>query len=496
MISICDLEKEKLGCLLEIIPMVELQKPFSDLKKYKNKIKGFRPGKIPDTILKNYYSIHIKKDKMLCDYVSNIIKNIIENIEKEKVETLKVFNNEYFASAKAITSYFPKERIDLYFYLRERNDKIFIDKIKLYVEFLPLITKINDLEEEVKNFEKLFDEKIIPQKNYDNEITEIYQKLKSFDVSINNKFKEYYSINEIDIKLYNINQKIENLNKELEFNRNNNLYLQQEISQYKKNYNEFENCCIERNDKNEHSIEDGEDFLIDNLTFNLKKYFNGEYSELFSTYLLNLIYNKKYILVNREIAIFLTKCISATLDGGRYLKIIVENNNFNLRETLKKIGELKEKVILIDGYMSQFDEIQIFYNLEEYKELNKIFILSINHDKYIRFMTDELLNYFDYINIDFHQNNIYSFDYYQINLSMSNIKTAETNEIKKCLNEIELVANIKAIDKYDIENLKFAFLIFEFIPFKSFNSGIDYEDVIDTIKNKLLQSKIYEYFRK
>lgn len=104
------------------------------------------------------------------------------------------------------------------------------------------------------------------------------------------------------------------------------------------------------------------------------------------------------ILMRRGPGINIANCLANTLYGKPVAARLTYSGSANVQEIEAFILSNTEKVICLDGYIGNCNEMELIPVLEHHND--RIFILTYMYDKTLKFIPYEILSYVNFINLD------------------------------------------------------------------------------------------------
>ncbi len=145
------------------------------------------------------------------------------------------------------------------------------------------------------------------------------------------------------------------------------------------------------------NMDDFDEYFVYNLTnIGFDKLADGSLN--FVEYLERTVFNGIPLLIKRGPGINLANCLANTLYGVPFAAVLSYSERAGVQEIREFLSNIADRVICIDGFIGNCNEIELISVLEQYR--NKIIILTYMYDRTLSFVPCEFLSYVHYICAD------------------------------------------------------------------------------------------------
>lgn len=165
-----------------------------------------------------------------------------------------------------------------------------------------------------------------------------------------------------------------------------------------------ENVCIETKKALLHTIpkcpvdmDDFDEYFSYNFT-NIGFDKTDEAANEFVDYVKQTVFQGVPLLIKRGPGINLANCLANTIYGQRHARVFYFKSGMKLSEIEKLLADNNDRVICIDGYIGNCNEIELVPILEQHRD--KIIVLTYMYDKTLKYVPVEILSNFCFISMD------------------------------------------------------------------------------------------------
>lgn len=144
-------------------------------------------------------------------------------------------------------------------------------------------------------------------------------------------------------------------------------------------------------------MEDFDDYFNYNLN-NIGFDKNCEAYTLFVRYLENIVFKGMPLLIKHGPGVNLANCLANTLHGQQLAAILSYSENAGMQEIKEFLTHTPDRVVCIDGFIGNCNEMEMIPLLEQYRD--KIIILTYMYDRTLNYVPMEILAYMQYVNVD------------------------------------------------------------------------------------------------
>lgn len=165
-----------------------------------------------------------------------------------------------------------------------------------------------------------------------------------------------------------------------------------------------ENVCIETQKALLHTIpkspvdmDEFDEYFLYNFT-NIGFDKTDEAANELVTYIEQTVFQGMPLLIKRGPGINLANCLANTIYGQSHAKVFFYKSGMDLSELDKLLADNNDRVICIDGFIGNCNEIELVPILDRYRD--KIIVLTYMYDKTLRYIPVEILSSFCFISMD------------------------------------------------------------------------------------------------
>lgn len=500
------LTEEELRIFLEYgLPLEFHRSLYIHNNKLAQKIKGFRPTRVPSSILVTTSMRLILKEEnpYIIASLNDFYEDYKKNVNVDENEMIAAGYPTSIAHSLSITKAYNEKFLPIYFKLEgisEDEQKKIIDDTKTFkliesvcnqktekivndrIETLMTsINKTNELTDDIKRSLKVgIDE--LTKKMACNQAS-----LADVTTMINNIQNTYVLKEMLNSKIKDVETKTKTLISEaMENAKVDELKnLQSQINELQKN---DENTKIDTITLNSITYDDyslTDEYLRENIGDVIDDMFQNEKFDVFREYIIELIYAKKPIIVPARNSIMLCEVLSSVICGGNFHVLSVSNNSSD-KELLEKIESLPtingNKVVLIRNKFNISDCGHLL-NYIETRPFYEKFIFEIPYDKEAYFIPIESLDTFNFF---FGKTTTAKINYrYAYDFTNHLGKSITNSDYIKTLGSIGINLNNKAIMNENFYGL----LAYSIIPFVAINSDIETEELTNKLLNPSIRKK-------
>ena len=145
------------------------------------------------------------------------------------------------------------------------------------------------------------------------------------------------------------------------------------------------------------NMDDFDEYFVYNLT-NIGFDMSTDGSLDFIKYLEKTVFNGIPLLIKRGPGINLANCLANTLYGVPFAAVLSYSEKAGVQEIREFLANTVDRVICIDGFVGNCNEIELISVLDQYR--NKIIILTYMYDRTLSFVPCEILSSVHYICAD------------------------------------------------------------------------------------------------
>lgn len=397
-----------------VIPEKEVQRYLKAYPKGFAKIRpGFRPDSIKhDDMIKLLVDNHNKPfigifiEKCISEWMSQIeeyFSTCISNGDSIERAYLHTLPHSFFA-----------DNVGLYFMLTQKEvSKEYISLLNTGVQIIKELNhdvenekyQLNEREKYFDRERKMFHSKInfkeAEIKKLSGKLVEKTNECKNLSSEVNKITALYDTISKDEIcslKCQNrdLIKEVRKLTEDVKKNQQENFSLKKQFhikfEQEQKYIKDIQTGVP--NIKEPSDILEFKEYLEYNLkNFNIKN--SEEYWELFTGYLCNILFQGLPILVNYKASINLARCVSNTLIGQKQVEVLVYSPNVTSFD-IKKFLFLSRRVVCLDGFVGNFNEMELIPILECFK--GKIIFLSVTYERTLQYFPKDFIMYCNYLN--------------------------------------------------------------------------------------------------
>ena len=120
--------------------------------------------------------------------------------------------------------------------------------------------------------------------------------------------------------------------------------------------------------------------------------------DLFVRYFEQILFDGVPLLLKHGPGVNLANCVANTLYGQKTAALLAYSEKSDMQDIKEFLEGTPERVICIDGFVGNINEMEMLPVLEQYR--NKIIILTYMYDRTLNYTPSELLTYVRYINVD------------------------------------------------------------------------------------------------
>lgn len=119
---------------------------------------------------------------------------------------------------------------------------------------------------------------------------------------------------------------------------------------------------------------------------------------LFVRYLENIVFKGMPLLIKHGPGVNLANCLANTLYGQQLAAVLSYSENAGMQEIKEFLMHTPDRVVCIDGFIGNCNEMEMIPLLEQYRD--KIIILTYMYDRTLNYVPMEILAYMQYVNVD------------------------------------------------------------------------------------------------
>ena len=120
--------------------------------------------------------------------------------------------------------------------------------------------------------------------------------------------------------------------------------------------------------------------------------------QLFVQFIERIAFNGMPLLIKQAPGINLANCLANTIYGEKLATILTYSSEEDLKNIREFLTNTLDRVVCIDGFIGNCNEIELLSIIEEYRD--KIIILTYRYDRTLNYIPMEFLSYVQYINVD------------------------------------------------------------------------------------------------
>ena len=412
------LTEEELEYICSVIPYADVVKYLNTCPKEFGKIRpGFRPKSIKTSetthfLLNNHEKLFISNflektiEQWLCQ-IEERLKHYMDEGECFEFSCLHILPNSPFADNVAL-------------YLKLSNKEYSADYAKIMstaVSFIKASSHNNQENDKLKEMFEVERSRLNGMiDNRENSIRQITKKSRDKDIEIvkltNDLILAKESIEKSTYELESKDKQIQKLEKELKLlqcnvkeikaelvcaNEEKNLLNDKLRSQIEQEQFYLNNVFTEfKRPKHPCNIDEFEEFFEFNLNaLGISKTMCCW--ELLMAHLDNILFCGKPILIKSSAGINLARCVANTLCGKNNIEILKYSSDLSNVDISKFLCN-SERVVCFEGFIGNYNELELLSVINCVR--NKIVFITFNFDGTLRYISDEILTAFNYLNLN------------------------------------------------------------------------------------------------
>jgi hypothetical protein len=408
------LTEEETRYICSVIPKQDTIAYFQHYpKEFSRILPGFRATTIPkldvsNILFKNRY------DGFINFFIEKHIIHWLDQIEKSLENCIKNGDNEENALLHTLPFCFFADNIAIFFKITNKEHskeyiaiisaavnivkKYDVEKENIQRKLLTMENEKGKLNEEYKNNKEKSRDYEIKIGEYISRIVEYEKSIRDYKELEETVLKKEANLIELNMKLSDQKKIIRKLETELLDTKKSKESLKvQVITDFKKKHtNDSSIQLIAKEPKQPNDISEFCEYLGYNLE-NIGIPSNSEYISLLKVHLSRILFKGIPILINRYCCSTLMKCITNTLIGQPNGVTLTFSENSRVEEVSNFLSN-NGRVVCLDNFIGNYNETILLPVLDYHKD--KIIFLSIAYDRTLCYISEEVLRYCQYLNLN------------------------------------------------------------------------------------------------